>query len=287
MTQITQPTPIYSGLIFPEGLIWHNGELWFSDFGARRVLSMTADGAITQQAYVVGQPSGLGFLPDGTPIVASMVDRLILRLDGGEHPSLHADASSACLGQMNDIIIDDHGRTFFGSFGYDPSYEGGDAVRPSTLGLATADGEVRTVADDLQFPNGMAITADGATLVVSETFASRLTAFTIRNDGSLDDRRVFAELGELAADGICMDAEGAIWAACPFAEQFVRVAEGGDILERVPTPGRWAVTCSLGGDDGTTLFCATAKTTLPDFHQGRSEGAIETTRVDVPGPGHA
>lgn len=279
----TELTPLYSDIVFPEGLVWRDGELWFSDFGARRVRSITPGGEVTERAYIVGQPSGMGFLPDGTPIVASMVDRLILRLDGGEHPGLQADAGKACIGPMNDILVDGKGRTYFGSFGYDPSYESGDAVRPSRLGVADTDGAVRVVAEDLQFPNGMAISADGGTLVVAETFAGSLTAFTVAENGDLSDRRVFADMGDYAPDGICMDSEGAIWAGCPFGEAFVRVAEGGEILEKIATPGRWAVAPALGGEDRRTLFGATATTTLPDFHQGKSTGAIEFATVEVPG----
>jgi sugar lactone lactonase YvrE len=279
---VSELSVLVDDLTFPEGLAWRDRELWFSDFGSRRVSSVTPDGTVTERAYVVSQPSGVSFLPDGTPVVVSMHDRLLVRLGDG-HASLHADASGVCIGPMNDMIVDRRGRTYFGSFGYDPSYEGGDALRPSPVGLVSEDGTVQVVADDLMFPNGMAITDDGATLVIAETFASRLTAFSINEDGTLGERRIFADLGERAPDGICMDAEGAVWAGCPFAEEFVRVADGGEILETVPTPGRWAVACALGGDDGRTLFCATAQTTLEQFHQGQSTGAIEVIRVSTPG----
>jgi sugar lactone lactonase YvrE len=278
---VTELSVLVDGLGFPEGLCWHDGELWYSDFASRRVASVTPDGEVTERAYVSGQPSGVGFLPDGTAVVVSMLDRLLVRL--GDHPSLHADASGVCIGPMNDMIIDGAGRTYFGSFGYDPSYEGGGALRPSPVGLVAPDGTVRVVAEGLSFPNGMAVTSDGATLVVAETFANRLTAFPINDDGTLGERRLFADLGEHAPDGICMDAEGAVWAGCPFSGAFVRVADGGEVLQTIPTPGRWAVTCELGGDDGRTLFCATAQTTLEAFHQGRSTGAIELVRVSTPG----
>jgi sugar lactone lactonase YvrE len=265
-------------IVFPEGLCWHGGELWFSDFGTRRVFSVTAAGERCERAYIPGQPSGIGFRPDGTPLVVSMMDHLLVRLDE-EGPSIEADLAAACVGPANDMIVDAHGRTYFGAFGYDPAYEGTGALRPSALSMVSETGVVTTVADDLSFPNGMAITPDGGTLVVAETFGSRLTAFTVAADGSLSDRRVFADLGERAPDGICMDADGAVWAGCPFSEEFVHVADGGEVLGAVPTPGSWAVACALGGDDGRSLFCATAQTTLEEFHHGHSTGAIEVVEV--------
>jgi sugar lactone lactonase YvrE len=261
-------------LVFPEGLCWHEGELWFSDFGTRRVFSVTPEGERTERAYIPGQPSGIGFRPDGTALVVSMMDHLLIRL-GDEHATIEADLTAACVGPANDMIVDAHGRTYFGAFGYDPAYEGTDALKPSALSMVSEAGDVTEVADDLAFPNGMAISADGGTLVVAETFGGRLTAFAVAADGTLSGRRVFADLGERAPDGICMDGEGNVWAGCPFSEEFVLVADGGEVLETVATPGRWSVAPALGGEDGRTLFCATARTTLEDFHHGRSTGAIE------------
>lgn len=274
---------LIDGLGFPEGLCWDGAELWFSDFASRRVYSLDTVGRPTERAYVPGQPSGIGFLPDGTPLVISMMDHLLVRLGAG-HARIEADVSSQCTGPANDMIVDARGRTYFGAFGYDPTYEGAEALKPSAISMLSPGGEPRAVADSLMFPNGMAITADGGTLVVAETFGSRLTAFSIAEDGSLRDRRTFADLGELAPDGICVDAEGAVWAGCPFAERFVRVADGGEILQTIETPGRWAITCALGGPDRNTLFCATAKTTLEEFHHGRSSGAIEIAEVEIPSP---
>lgn len=273
---------LVADLIFPEGLCWHDGELWFSDFGKRRVYSVDPAGKSTEHAYIPGQPSGIGFRPDGTPLVISMMDHLLINL-GGEAPTIEADLTEFCVGPANDMFVDNKGRAYFGGFGYDPGYEGTDALKPSTLSMVSASGEVTQVADGLLFPNGMAITADEKTLVVAETFGSKLTAFTIAEDGTLSEQRVFADLGERYPDGICMDSEGAVWTACPFGEEFVRVADGGEILETVSVAGKWAVAPALGGPDGKTLFCATAETTLEDFHHGHSVGAIETVQVDIPG----
>lgn len=275
-----------SGLGFPEGLRWHAGELWYSDFRVRRVFSMTPEGVLTERAYLPGQPSGLGFLPDGTPVVASMIDRKVLKL-GGEGLNLHADCASVCIGPMNDLIVSPDGTTYFGSFGFDPTYEATDALRPSFISSISIDGQVKKVADGLSFPNGMAVSPDGQSLVVAETFANQLTKFPILPDGGLGEGEIFAQLGDYSPDGISMDADGAVWVGCPFNGAFLRVAEGGEILQKIETPGRWAVACALGGDDGHTLFCATAETTVEDFHQGRSTGAIEAIRVSVGAPGSA
>jgi sugar lactone lactonase YvrE len=271
------------GLGYCEGLRWRDNELWWSDFWSRRVCSLGPDGMVKERAYIAGQPSGIGFFPDGTPLVASMLDHLVLKLDGGAHPTVHANASALCVGPGNDMIVDSKGRAYLGSFGFEASYQDPREVKPSALLLVDTDGEVRRVADDLVFPNGMAISRDGRLLVVAETFASRLTAFDIGADGSLRGRRLFADLGDRAPDGVCMDVSGAVWAACPFASEFVRVAEGGEILDVVEVPGRWAVTVALGGQHGDTLFCATAQTTLEEYHAGRASAAIEKLRVDVPG----
>ena len=271
------------GLGYCEGLRWYREELWWSDLWSRRVYSAGPDGKANERAYISGQPSGIGFLPDGTPLVASMIDHLVLKLDGGAHPVIHANAGALCSGPGNDMIVDAQGRAYLGSFGFEASYQDPREVKPSSLLLVDVDGGVRCVADDLMFPNGMAISADGSVLIVAETFASRLTAFDIGTDGALRARRTFADLQDLAPDGICMDVSGAIWAACPFAGEIVRVAEGAEILEVVEVPGRWAVTVALGGRQRNTLYCATARTTLEDFHVGRATAAIETLQVDVPG----
>jgi len=281
-TATTQRVAV-DGLGYCEGLCWHDDELWWSDFLSRRVLSLASDGTAKQRAYIAGQPSGIGFLPDGNPLIVSMMDHLLLKLLGDGHPIVHANVSALSRGPTNDLVVDATGRAYLGSFGFEASYEDASALKPSTLLLVSPEGAVTPVADDLMFPNGMAISQDGRVLIVAETFANRLTAFDIGSGGSLGGRRVFADLATRAPDGICMDVTGAVWAACPFAGEFVRVAEGGEILDIVEVPGRWAVTVALGGRNRDTLFCATARTTLTDFHVGRSTAAIEALRVDVPG----
>jgi sugar lactone lactonase YvrE len=266
-----------------EGLCWHGDELWWSDFLSRKVCSLGPDGQVRERAYVSGQPSGIGFLPNGKTLVVSMMDHLLLAVAADGHPHVHANASALSVGPSNDMVVDAKGCAYVGSFGFEASYEDAAAFKPSALLLVRPDGGMSAVADDLHFPNGMAISQDSSTLIVAETFANRLTAFDIHSDGSLGGRRIFADLGSRAPDGICMDVSGAVWAACPFAGEFIRVAEGGEILEVIEVPGRWAVTVALGGRNRDTLYCATAHTTLADFHVGRATSAIETLRIEVPG----
>ena len=282
LKKVTTEAVLVPDLGYCEGLCWHEDELWWSDFLSRKVCSVGSDGKPRERAYVAGQPSGIGFLPDGKPLVVSMMDHLLLKL-GATHPVIHANASAHSVGPSNDMVVDAKGRAYLGSFGFEASYEDASALQPSSLLLVSPDGSVTAVAEGLLFPNGMAISQDSRTLVVAETFANRLTAFDIRSDGSLTNRRIFADLGTRAPDGICMDASGAVWGACPFAGEFVRIAEGGEVLDVVEVPGRWAVTVALGGRNLDTLFCATAHTTLADFHAGRARASIEALRVAVPG----
>jgi sugar lactone lactonase YvrE len=161
----------------------------------------------------------------------------------------------------------------------------GETPAPGNVVMVTPDGKARVVADNLEVPNGPAITPDHKTLIVAESFGHRLAAFDIAADGSLSGRRVFAELGEATPDGICLDAEGAVWVSSPLTHEFRRVRQGGTIADRITLSGKWAVACMLGGADRRTLFLLTAETSLEDLQQGKSKGYIETVRVDVPGAG--
>jgi sugar lactone lactonase YvrE len=243
---------------------------------------MAPDGTTKAVAGVPGRPSGLGFLPDGRLLVASMQDRQLLRKDPlGLH--VLADLTDFVGGDINDMVVDAHGRAYVGNFGFD--YNAGDKFATAAIVLVEPDGSVRVVAEDLMFPNGPVITPDGKTFIVAETSGRRLTAFDIAEDGSLSNRRVWAELGNATPDGICLDAEGAIWVGSPTTQEFLRVREGGEITDRIPTPGKWAVACMLGGEDRRTLYLLTAETTQPELAQGKSKGWIETVRVNVAGAG--
>jgi sugar lactone lactonase YvrE len=277
------PSVLLEGLVFPECPRWHEGKLWFSDMHAYKVQTVDLNGRLETIASVAERPAGLGFLPDGQLIVVSMRDRRLLRLEADGLREI-ADLSDLANGNLNDMVVDAEGRAYIGNFGYD--YDSDPmSLRPTNIVLVTPDGQARSVADGLIFPNGTVISPDGGTLIVAETFAGRLTAFTVASDGSLADRRLFAELGGPFPDGICLDADGAVWVGSPSTSEFLRVLEGGQVTHRVPVPGKWAVACMLGGDDRRTLFLCTAETTPQDLAKGKSKGWIEALRVDVPGAG--
>ena len=271
------------GIVFPEGPRWHAGKLWFSDLHGARVMTVDHQGRLETVVDVPMRPSGLGFDPRGRLLVVSMRDRRLLRFENGSLETV-ADMSSLMPGDANDMVVDADGRAFIGNFGFD-LFNGGEQ-RPTCLVVVDPDGRARVVAEDLAFPNGAVITPDGKTLIVAESFANVLTAFNLKPDGSLSGRRFFAHLGDRTPDGICLDAEGAVWVSCFGQDEFIRVWEGGDIAARVAVPGRRAVACMLGGEDRRTLFLLTAETTVEDLSQGKSKGRIETVRVDVPGAGY-
>ena len=279
---MTPPEILLDGLIFLEGPRWYDGKLWFSDMFAGQVRTVDLSGNTDVVAEVAERPSGLGFLPDGRLLIVSMQNSQLLRLDR-EGLTTVADLSGLAVGSPNDMVVDTHGRAYIGHFGYD--LFGGQEPRPASLLLVTPDGQVREVADGLEFPNGTVISPDGKTLIVAETFGRRLTAFSIADDGGLSERRVFAQFDEETPDGICLDARGGVWVSSFESGEFVRVEDGGTITDRIPVPGKRAVACALGGPQRQTLFLLTAETTLEDLAQGKSIGRVETVRVDTPGAG--
>jgi sugar lactone lactonase YvrE len=275
-------TIVLGGLCFPEGPRWHDGRLFFSDQHDHRVVAMSPDGTAETVVEVPQQPSGLGWLPDGRMLVVSMLDRRVLRLEDGrlvEHADLSAFAPAPC----NDMVVDAQGRAYVGHFGFD--MYGGESPKDASLLLVLPDGTVSVAAEPLQFPNGTVITPDGQTLIVGESMGGRLTAFTVGADGSLTDRREFAQLQGAVPDGICLDAEGAVWIACPITGRCLRVQDGGEILDEVKVSHEFAFACMLGGDDRRTLYICTASTHVPDECRTKRDGRIESVEVDVPGAG--
>ena len=277
----TSTRVLLDGILFPEGPRWREGKLWFSDMHAHRVMTVDLAGRAEVVVEVPNQPSGLGWLPDGRLLVVSMTDRRLLRLDPGGL-TVAADLSALASFHCNDMVVDDRGRAYVGNFGFDLHAEA--PFRPAELVLVPPDGPPRVVADDLAFPNGCVITPDGRTLVVGESGGARLTAFTIAADGSLGERRVWALLESAVPDGICLDAEGAIWVASPVGNEVLRVQEGGTVLERVRV-STIPFACMLGGPDRRTLFVATAETHQPERVKARPTGRIEVATVRVPGAG--
>jgi sugar lactone lactonase YvrE len=277
-------TPFARDFGFLDGLRWHDDALWMSDFTRSEVVRVTLDGAREIVAKVPGEPSGLGFLPNGAMLVVSQQEQRILRLGGDGRLAEHADLRSVARRNANDMIVRRDGTAYVGSFGFLPA--AGEAPQAISLARVSPTGEVSIAAPDLMFPNGCVLSADERILYVAETFAHRVTAFDVTADGSLANRRVWAQLGDDAApDGMCLDSEGAIWMGTVQGERFLRVAEGGEILAVIPTPGQWAISCVFGGEDRETLFCATAQTTLSELMQGSSSAAIYQLKPGVRGAG--
>ena len=279
---MTELQILFEGLSFGEGPRWHEGRLWLSDFHTHRVLAIDDAGEAETIVEVPNRPSGLGWLPDGRLLVVSMTDRKLMRLDASGLV-VHADLGGIATGDCNDMVVDRHGRAYVGNFGYD--FARGAALQPATLALVSPDGEVTAAAAELAFPNGTVITPDESTLVLGETFGRRLTAFDIAADGALSNRRVWADLGEVTPDGICLDEAGGIWVADPTNSQCVRVVEGGEVTDRIAT-SQGCFACMLGGADGRTLHLITGRLSGDvDLLVSELPGRVETVRVDVRGAG--
>jgi len=273
---------LLDGLVFGEGPRWRGDRLWLSDMHAHTVLTVDLAGKREDVLRVEGKPSGLGWLPDGRLLVVSMNDRCLLRREPSGALALHADLAALAPGACNDMVVDGAGRAFVGNFGFD--FEHGEKPRTTCVVRVDPDGSARVAADELRFPNGSVITPDGRTLVVGESFGNCLTAFTIGPDGSLSGRREWARLEGATPDGICLDAENAIWVASPLSNELLRVREGGAVAERIPT-GRPAIACMLGGPDRRTLFALTADGFRAEETLRSRSARVEIVRVDVPGAG--
>jgi sugar lactone lactonase YvrE len=298
MTNARTLTPLVEGGNYFECPRWHDGRWWVSDFYRHAVFTYDADGREQRVLEVGGQPSGLGWLPDGDLLVVSMKDRRVLRRAADGTVAVHADVSALTSEHLNDMIVDRQGFAYAGSFGFD--LMGGGDPAPAGIVRIDPDGSASVAAEDLWFPNGMVITDDG-TLIVAETFAARFTAFTIQPDGTLTDRRVWAQvqpapepadtetmLGAVTfgPDGCALDAEEHIWAANALAGVLCRVAPGGRIVEEIAMPhGLGVFACGLGGEDGRTLIACAA----PDFDEKARSAAREalllTTTVEIPSAG--
>lgn len=276
-------TTLLGGLAFPEGPRWRDGALWFSDMHAHQIVRMTPDGARETAAEFGGPVSGLGWLPAGHLLVVSMADRRVLRRQADGAFVLHGDLRQIATGLANDMVVDSHGNAFVGNFGF--SLHPPEEPKPARLARVAPDGRSCVAAENLMFPNGMVITPDGATLIVGESASRVLTAFDLARDGALTNRRVWAALpGKALPDGICLDAEGAIWVASPSTSEVLRIREGGEVLDRVPT-GQLAIACMLGGEDRRTLYVLTAESTDPAVCTAKRTARIQAMPAPAPGAG--
>jgi len=278
---MTEIRTLLTGRGLVESPRWNGDRLYFSDWSAGEVVAVDKDGRSEVIARVDSLPLCTAWLPDGHLVIVSSTDGRLLRLENDGSLTTYAD-----LGQpgWNDIVADGRGHAYVNRAGFNPM--SGEPVRPGFIHLVAADRSVRQVADDIAFPNGMAVTADNSTLIVADSYRHNLTAFDIDSDGSLSNRRTWADLADGTPDGICTDAQGAVWYADVPNRRCVRVAEGGTVLQTVELD-RGGFACVLGGPTRTTLFIVAAEWRGMTDSQlvGPQSGQVLATEVDVPGAG--
>lgn len=277
---------LVKGGSFFEGPRWRDGHWYISDFYRHSVFKIDPAGKESVVMQVAEQPSGLGWLPDGSLLVSAMLNKRLLRRKPNGEVSIHADVSALCGGPINDMVVDANGNAYVGNFGFDMM--AGEQPRGANLIRVDAGGGVSLAASDLQFPNGTVITPDGRTLIIGETMGARYTAFDIAPNGVLSNKRIWAALEGVAPDGCCLDAEGRIWCSDPRGGRVLRIAEGGAILEEITIPGGQSTyACMLGGEDGRTLLiaCGASFSAGLDGIEKRRDAVLYTTRVEVPHAG--
>ncbi len=273
---------LMSGLAFPESPRWRDGRLWVSDWGAGEVIAVDLEGKTEVVVRHPSFPMCIDWLPDGRLLIVSSSDGLLLRREPDGSLVTHADLSALADHPWNDIVVDGRGNAYVNNTGFD--FPGGEFA-PGTIALATPDGSARQVADGVAFPNGMAVTPDNSTLIVAESYGNKLTAFDIAADGSLSNQRVWADLGDGVPDGICLDAENAVWYGDVPHQRCVRVREGGEVLETIDLD-RGCFACMLGGADGRTLFMTANDWRGPDnMADGPRMGQVLTVEAPAPGAG--
>ena len=273
---------LMTDIVFGESPRWHDGRLWFSDWGAQEVIAADLEGNSEIIVRIPSFPFCIDFLPHGRLLIVSAHDRLLLRRESDGSLGTHADLSSLSEHPWNDIVVDGRGNAYIGNIGFDfPEGE----FAPGILALVTPDGSARQVADGVAFPNGIVVTPDNSTLIVAESYGNRLTAFDIAADGSLSNRRVWAELGGGVPDGICLDAEGAVWYGDVPNRRCVRVREGGEVLQAIELD-RGCFACMLGGVDRRTLFMVAREWGgMESTAEGERTGQLLTAPAPAPGVG--
>jgi sugar lactone lactonase YvrE len=278
---------LLTGLAFGESPRWHEGRLWVADWGAQEILAVNLEGKreVIVKVSFPSFPMCFDWLPNGHLLLVSSRDGLLLRMESGGELLTHADLSGLSKKGLpwNEIVIDGRGNAYINNQGFD--FPGGEFA-PGTIALLTPDGTTRQVADGIAFPNGMAVTPDNSTLIVAESYGNKLTAFDIDASGSLSNQRVWADTGTDHPDGICLDAEGALWYADVGSKHCVRVREGGEVLQTIELD-RGCFACMLGGADSKTLFMVATewKGAEENMTNGSRTGQILTVRAPAPHAG--
>jgi sugar lactone lactonase YvrE len=268
-----------TGLVLGESPRWHDGRLWFSDWGAQEIVAVDLAGDSEVIAQVPALPFCIDWLPDGRLLIVSGREGLLLRMEPDGSLVTHVDLTELAAPPWNDIVVDGRGNAYIGNIGFD--FPGGE-VAPGSIALVTPDGAARQVADGVPFPNGIAVTPDNATLILAESYAGMLTAFDIAADGGLSPGRVWADLGDGVPDGICLDAEGAVWYGDVPNKRCVRVREGGEVLRTIELD-RGCFACMLGGVDERTLFMMAADWRGPTSIADQA-GTGQVLTVEAPAP---
>jgi sugar lactone lactonase YvrE len=288
------PTTLIDGRTFVESPRWHEDRIWFSELYTNEVMSAKEDGSdLRVEATVPQQPSGLGWLPDGRLLVSSMRDRKLMRREADGTLVVHADLSTHARGFCNEVIVDQQGRAYVGDFGFD--LDAGAPMGPASIHRVDPDGAITEVAKDIWFPNGCALTEDDV-FIVNESFGNRISAFDLTDDGRLANRRNWAEFGPLPTaatvteawtefvmvpDGMCIDAEGALWIADLASEKLLRLREGGEVLDEID-PGMMPFGMALGGSDGRTIFICAAPNFDAEERRATRLAEVLHARVSVP-----
>jgi len=270
------------GLALGESPRWHEDRLWFANWGANEVVAVDLDGKSEVIVRMPSLPFCIDWLPDGRLLIVSGREGLLLRRELDGSLVTHADLTSLSGSPWNDIVVDGRGNAYIGNTGFDFPV---GAFAPGILALVTPDGLARQVADGVAFPNGVVVTPDNATLILAESYGHRLTAFDIAADGSLSNRRVWADLDNGAPDGICLDAAGAVWYGDVPNKRCVHVREGGEVLQTIDLD-RGCFACTLGGPDKRTLFLMAAEWRGPaSLTDGARTGQVLTMEAPTPGIG--
>jgi sugar lactone lactonase YvrE len=273
-----EPRTLLDGLSFPESPRWHAERLWVCDWGAEELLAVGLDGTSEVLARVPSFPFCIDWLPDGRLLIVNGRERTLLTLDDAGALRPYADLRPLADGGWNEIVVAGRGRVYVNGGGSAP----GEDYRPGMIALVAGDGSTRPVAGEIAFPNGMTVTPDDSTLIVAESYASQLTAFDIDPDGGLSNRRVWAHIEGSAPDGICIDAEGAVWYADVPNRRCTRVREGGEVLQEISLD-RGCFSCALGGEDGRTLFIVTREWRgVSSMSDGERTGQVLMTTAPAP-----